>query len=319
MTLRSASAKVVLGGEHAVVYGRPALAVPLPDLPCAVEVSAAKEGVTIRSDQFLDPFVWHRTRDPRFAFLDTALRLAEREMGALPSLQIEVRSAIPVGCGLGSSAAVLVGVLGGVFEHLGMPLTDDRLLALGHEAEMEAHGRSSGLDVAAVVHCQPLRYQPGTPIRPLTLGAPLDLIVATSGRPSSTREVVLAVAEKLAAQDRAIAPLFDGIGSEVDRMEVAIRRGDRRALGKAMDRNHALLRELGVSDPSLERLIAAARQSGALGAKLTGAGRGGCVVALAAEGALEPLCAALREAGAPQVFPLRLSVPQPRTGREAAR
>jgi mevalonate kinase len=280
-----AGGKVILLGEHVVVYGRPALATGLP-----LAVDATVElGSGPRLDSDLDP-------DPRATRL---VAEAARAVGLDPSrVVVRVRSELPPGRGLGSSAALSVAVLRAMAAAAGRTLDVPTTLVLGRELESIFHGTPSGVDPAAAALGTCFRFVRGEPpaVTPVVLARPLRLVIAYGDRARSTGSAVGALRERW-QQDRARhEALFDEAAAIVADGIAAAERGDLRVLGAAFDRNQTVLEALGVSHDDVEGLVRAARAAGALGAKLTGGGAGGAIVALADD--VEPVARALRATGA---------------------
>jgi mevalonate kinase len=272
-----AAGKVILLGEHAVVYGRPALAAGL-DLGLEVEVGVG--------------------RAPEEARL---ARLLAEAAGALDvpaaGLRVEIRSDLPPGAGLGSSAALCVAVLRALAAAAGRVVSLPDLMALGRRLEAIFHGHPSGIDPAAAALGRTcFRFVRGEPptVAPLAVARPLPLVIAL-GAQRSTGAAVQGLRARWEAEPARHERLFDEVAEVVDAGARAAERGDLPALGQAFDRNQELLATLGVSAPATEALAAAARRAGALGAKLTGGGAGGAVIALAPDAAR--VAAALDEQG----------------------
>jgi mevalonate kinase len=273
-----AAGKVILLGEHAVVYGRPALAAGLP-LPLEVELTAGTGPLRLESDR------------PELA--DDAKPLAVvREAGAVlgiatEGLVVRVRSELPPGVGLGSSAALSVAVLRAVAAAAGRVLARDDELALGRRLEGVFHGTPSGIDPAAAALGGCFRFVRGDPptLTPLRLARPLPLVVVLWARSRSTAAAVGALRARWEAERARYEAMFDAVAATVEAGAVAAERGDLAALGRAFDRNQELLEALGVSTPEVGEAVAAARRAGALGAKLTGGGAGGAVLAVVEDGA----------------------------------
>lgn len=297
----SASGKVILLGEHAVVYGRPAIAVPLSGLratailtphPGPFHIQAPAVGIDA-------PLSELHPEHPlaRIVYLTT-----EHLRRPLPDALLRIESEIPVASGLGSGAAVSTAVVRALAAWYDVPLDPPTVSALVYEVERIYHGTPSGIDNTVIAHEQPVYFIRGRPPEPLPVGAALHLLVADSGVPSQTREVVGDIRRRWEAEPARYEALFDRVAEEVEEARRAIARRDARALGERMDANHKLLRDIGVSAPLLDRLVEAARRAGALGAKLSGAGRGGNVVALVEPHTAAPVEAALRAAGAARVW-----------------
>ncbi len=142
------------------------------------------------------------------------------------------------------------------------------------------HGNPSGVDAAVASRGGCLLFSKGTGIESMRVGAPLTLCIGHSGAGSNTGEMVERVAKQRAARPEAVEKAFEGIHDLVASSRFAVRSGDRRALGRLMDLNQVWLSDLGLSTPAIDRMCKLAREHGAFGSKLTGAGGGGSVVAL---------------------------------------
>ena len=289
-----AGAKVILLGEHAVVYGRPALA---SGLPLGLEAEAVR-GAGPRLESDVDAG----------ARGEALVVEATRAVGLEPREWIvRVRSAIPPGQGLGSSAALSIAVLRALAAAAGRVLAPGEELRLGRMLEGIFHGTPSGIDPAAAALGSTFRFVRGDPplVEPIALGAPVPLVIALGAAARSTGTAVGGLRERWQAEGKRYETLFDDVAAAVDAGVRALRAGDLVALGAAFDRNQALLEALGVSSPEIERRVAAARAAGALGAKLTGGGAGGAVIALVDTCSAEAVTEALR---APASATLRVTL-----------
>ena len=305
-----APGKIILLGEHAVVYGQPALAVPVfavqaqavvsaaPDLPRGeVRLTAAAIGLQDVSWQALPPDAPLRRT--------VALTAQALELSQPPAVRVWIRSDIPVAAGLGSGAAVTVALVRALSAFWGHPLPDERVNALAYEVEKLHHGTPSGIDNTVVTYARPVYFVRGRPPQPFSLGAPLTLVIADTGVPAPTAETVADVRRAAEAAPAAYQALFARIGQLVEQAREHIAQGNVAELGPLLNANHALLQQMGVSCPALERLVQAARAAGALGAKLSGGGRGGNMIALAppqAPQAAAAIASALQRAGAARVL-----------------
>jgi mevalonate kinase len=164
------------------------------------------------------------------------------------------------------------------------------------------HGTPSGVDNTVIAFEQPVYFVKGEGVKRLSVGAPLNLIIADTGVTSSTREVVGDVRRRWQSQPDTYEGLFDEIGAIARLAKTAIERGDNEAIGRLMDQNHDLLVALGVSSFELNRLVRAARAAGALGAKMSGAGWGGNIVALVQPRDTQAVASALGETGAVSII-----------------
>mgnify|MGYP006284475815 CR=1 FL=1 len=299
----SAPGKVIVCGEHSVVYGRPAIAVPVSDLRAQAVIAGAPPGrgfriVAVDLDEAL-ALDAAPTAHPLASIV--RLTLAHLHVEA-PDATLTVRSDLPIGAGLGSGAAVSVAVVRALAACVGREITVDAISALTYEVEKIHHGTPSGIDNTVVAWERPVYFVKGTAPEVFTIGAPLHLLIADSGIGGSTRDAVSGVRRRWERTRPAYEARFDRMGVIAEAARRAIARGDRSRLGALLDENHALLQEIGVSIPALDRLVAAAREAGALGAKLTGAGRGGNVIAVAPKEGSVSIAQALKQAGAVRVW-----------------
>jgi mevalonate kinase len=286
--------KIILFGEHAVVYGYPALAAALDR---GVEIAAVPTpaGGTLR----LDIPAWNIAvtagRDLHHDRVGRALAAIADELGiGFPPVSLVGDAQIPVGAGLGSSAALAVAVARALLVHEGRPPDARTVTAAASASEALMHGRASGVDVALAIAGGIGVFRRSSGLRPLTV-APLRVLVGPSGEPRATSEMVERVAEVTGGKT-ADARLSE-LGRLTDTGTTALLAGELAEVGAAMDRAHAVLGELGVSTPRLDSLCEAARGAGAHGAKLTGAGGGGAIIAIAPRDREPAVLAAWRETG----------------------
>ncbi len=288
-----AAGKVILLGEHAAVYGRHALA-----LPIAGGVTATVEEAASLTLEVPD---WGLTRDISADGdgVDAAVRRILENLGVgREGFSIRVRSALPRGMGLGSSAAFAVAIVRAFDTLLGLSLDDDRVNEIAFECEKLAHGNPSGVDNTLATFARPMLFcrRESFVVEPLELADRPPIVIACSQQPGVTHEQVAGVRKRHDAQPAA----FDAIFDQIDALSVAgakaLVAGDYDELGKLMNICQGLLNALGVSTPELERMVDIARRAGAAGAKLTGAGGGGSIVAVC-PGSVKEVVTALRSAG----------------------
>jgi len=280
----TAAGKVILLGEHGVVYGRHALAVPIPDA-VSVSISEARE----------------LSHDLPKEFVACLLR----ELGVEHAdVRIIVNSRLPFGKGLGSSAAIAVAIARAFNEHFGLELDDERINAIAFESEKLAHGTPSGVDNTLSTYARPMlfRKDDGLQINSLDVGEAPPLLIAWGDETRRTSEMVALVREGRERSPEQFDALFDQMDALSRRGADLLQAGAWAELGAAMNVCHGLLNAIGVSTPSLERMVTLARQSGAAGAKLTGAGGGGSIVALCPDG-IGDVQKALQQAGFSTLVP----------------
>ena len=274
----SAAGKVILLGEHGVVYGRHALALPIPD---AVRVTLAKADAL--------------THDLPEEFVACLLRELDAEDA---QVRIILDSRLPLGKGLGSSAAIAVAIARAFNAYLDLGLGDERINEVAFASEKLAHGTPSGIDNTLATYARPMLFnrQAGLQIEFLELDHPPPLLVAWGERTGKTNELVAAVRARRERSQEQFDRVFDQMDALSRSGADALRAGHWEELGAAMNLCHGLLNAIGVSTPELEHMVSLARQSGAVGAKLTGAGGGGSIVALCPQGIIE-VRDAMRAAG----------------------
>jgi mevalonate kinase len=299
----SASGKIILFGEHAVVYGRPALAAPLRDLRARVRVQERSEqGIIIHAPAL------HRTVVVETAPADDALAaitratLAELNAAAAVGLELWIESDIPLASGLGSGAAVSTALVRALSAYLARPLSPEQISALVYETEKLYHGTPSGIDNTVIALEQAIRFTRAGGPQPIHLARPFTLVIAHTGIASPTKITVGDVRRAWEREPARYEKIFDEIAGVVNRAEAALARGANAELGALMNRNQELLRELDVSSLEIEKLLEAARRAGARGGKLSGGGRGGNVIVYAEEENPEGIRGAVLEAGAASVL-----------------
>ena len=278
----SASGKVILLGEHAVVYGRSALAMPIP-LAVEAKISDAREGIHLSIprwdlEQRMPPADRHPDGAP--GILATLLRrldLWER------SMTIEIVPHVPRAMGLGGSASLVVAVLRALDAHYALGLADEEINAHAYQCEQAAHGRASGVDNTVATYGVPLLYRKdNTPaFETVRASRPLPLVIGIGSQASLTAHTVSRVQAAWKERPARYEAVFDQIESLTQAAVEAMRNGYLEDLGELMNLCQGHLNALQVSTPELEQMVHIARSNGAIGAKLTGGGGGGSIVALA--------------------------------------
>ena len=299
----SACAKIILCGEHAVVYGRPAIALPISHLRTRATVAPGSGPFRICAPDIHAEF--DLSTDPTRPLSIVARRTFEY-LGQPPAPAVlTVKSDIPPSSHLGSSASVAVAGARAIAAYCGSALPPADASRLAFEAEKIYHGSPSGIDNTVIAYEQPVWFV-RTPEEPqiVVVEAPRPcLVIGDTGIVTPTRVPVGDVRRAWEAQPARYEDLFDQIAAVVAGARAALLAGDWPRLGQWLNANHALLQSLGVSCSELDQLCAAALQAGALGAKMSGGGRGGNMIALARdEQHAGELRAALRTAGAARVL-----------------
>lgn len=300
----SAPGKAILVGEHAVVYGKPAIALPLSGIRAKAAFRRTESPLTlIAEDLARPPLIVDSdavaSGDP--LAIMAGLTMQYCGVGSLHG-EVRIQSDIPIASGLGSGAAVSAALGRAIARLYGANLPDEALNRLVFEVERQHHGTPSGIDNTVVVYELPVYFVKGGTIDFLEIADPLWFVAANSGIVSLTRDAVADVRRQLRLARAQTASLFDDIGAIVVEARRCLEQGNTALLGELMTANHRLLRTLNVSCPELDHLVDAALNAGALGAKLSGGGRGGCIIALADEKSAPAVKRSLVEAGARQVM-----------------
>jgi len=305
MIQTSAPAKLILFGEHAVVYGQPAIAVPVSSLRATaiVHPDAPNSGLRVNAvnlNQLLS--VNNVSEQPENALI-LMVRLALQALASTPpDAVIEIRSTIPIAGGLGSGAAVSTCLARAIAAAVGRSFEPEQLNELVYVVEKLHHGTPSGIDNTVIVYEQPVYFVRNQPIEILPITQSFTLVIADTGVAVPTHIPVSDVRRLLEANPERIQPILDAIGQISRAAKTAIIFGDIALLGSLLTQNHHYLQQLTVSSPELDRLVVAALRAGALGAKLSGGGRGGNMFALVSPDKLEKVKQALLDTGAVRVF-----------------
>ncbi len=314
--LGKAPGKIILFGEHAVVYGQPAIAMPVSKLQATAKIMPNLEGmpgsIHIQARQInLDADLAELDRDHPLA---KAVRITLENLTSrpAPAFNLQVNSEVPLSAGLGSSAAVSVAIIRAVSAFLGGRLSPQEISEMAFEVEKLHHGTPSGIDNNVIAHQQPVYFIKDEPIQFLKITQATHWVIGDTGEKTPTRETVSAVRALHAADPQRCSAIFKQIGSLTQKAREALPQGNLKLLGGLMNENQRLLAQLDVSSPRLEALIKAARTAGAAGAKLSGGGRGGNMIALVEEENIPPLEHALLAAGAERTITTKL------TGRQLA-
>lgn len=274
-----AQSKLILIGEHAVVYGQPAIALPFPLIGVESIVEYMPGEIYLKSDLYKGPI----SKAPKL--LNGIVSTIKHTLKVLKlpykDLLIEVKSTIPPGKGLGSSAAVATAVVKSLFTYSKETFTDEQVLEFANIAETHAHGSPSGIDSLAVNSLKPVWYQREEPIDYIEIKGEFHFVVADSGREADTKTAVGTVRELMNAAPKKIEKTMKHLGEITYQVRESLENSSKQMLGFLLNEAQKELVTLGVSDLGINKLIKLAIDEGALGAKLTGAGNGGCIIALA--------------------------------------
>ncbi len=300
-----APGKIILSGEQFVVLGAPAVAMAVnlysrievrpsqsgrievtADIPLHLVDDASKESTASENQELLEPL--------RLAASATLDHLAARDR----SVHVDANCQIPIGAGLGSSASTTVATISAVAKSRGARLDRQQIFKLAFISENYLHGQPSGVDQATCIYGGVIQFKKPSKIKAISVKRPPTILVCDSGDHRSTKALVGSVVKRSQEQTHRFQKHLDEVAGISNAVVKALQKEDDDELGLLMNRNHELLRQIGVSTRALDRLVAGARKAGALGAKLTGAGGGGCIIAVCDDNkARSKIARKLREAG----------------------
>lgn len=302
----SAPGKAILFGEHAVVYHRPAIAVPVNQVQVKTTITSLPKGQP--DEIWLEaPEVGLKSRlanlpDTYPLALLIALFKQTYHPAALPAMRIGIHSSIPVAAGLGSGAAVSVSLIRALSSFLALSLDDSQVCSLAYEIEKRHHGTPSGIDNTVITYARAIFFQRDAPVEFITPGAPLHLVIGDTGIKSPTAAAVGGVRTRWQVSPAEYESYFDHMAEIAISARKVMEAGKIRLLGSLMNKNHELLQSIGVSCPELDHLCAEALLAGAWGAKLSGGGQGGNMIALVNPHQAKSVTDALLTAGAVRTF-----------------
>jgi len=279
-----AHSKIILIGEHAVVYGYPAISLPLLEVEVTCRVVPAATPWRLFEEDTLSMAV--------YASLEY-LNIKDA------CIRCQIDSAIPEKRGMGSSAAISIAAIRAVFDYYQAELPHDVLEILVNRAEMIAHMNPSGLDAKTCLSDQPIRFIKNVGFEELAMDLSAYLVIADTGVYGHTREAIQVVESK----GKEALPFLHVLGELTQQAEEAIKKKDAVMLGEILTKAHGNLKEIGVSSLEADALVETALDHGALGAKMSGGGLGGCIIALAADDRqAQDLAERLEEKGAVQTW-----------------
>lgn len=294
-----------------MVYGRPAIAIPIHDLRTKVFITAnplGKPGIQLLDAPDIEINCFSDELEE-----EHPLRIAIQSvvdyfhLAHFPACEIKISSNIPIAAGLGSSASTAVAMVKGLISFLGQTVETSVINQLAFHVEKSLHGNPSGIDNTVIAFEKPVFYIKTSSPELIKIKDAFHFVIADTGIRSLTKEVVLQVRKKWEKNKNEFETIFDQIAEISKNANKALISGNHTYVGDLMNENHTLLKFIGVSCDALERLIDAARATGVLGAKLCGSGRGGNMVALLKDSSQKDrIEKALFAAGAVRVFHTQL-------------
>ncbi len=301
MVKASAPGKLMLFGEHAVVYDRPCIVASV-EHRISVSVEKRNDNSLILTAPELDIedkniSDLEKTHLKKVSFILTAIRNFFKKYDVQSGLDVKTKSEFSDKIGLGSSSAVVVAAIKGLSELFKIRMNEKEIFNLSYKTVLDVQGLGSGFDVAAAVYGGILFFKTGGEIIELIDIKEIPLVVGYTGIKADTPTLVKMVAEKLKQEPKRINDVFNEIKNIVNLARIQMKNRNWKEIGKLMNKNQELLRELGVSSEELENLIKACLDTDAYGAKLSGAGGGDCMIAIADKNNLDKIKQAIGKTG----------------------
>ncbi|MCX6054928.1 MAG: mevalonate kinase [Chloroflexi bacterium] len=307
----SAPGKVILCGEHAVVYGRPAIALPVFSVKSTCRIIAqpnlAGDSVSIEA-----PNINLKTNLLKLEMTHPIRQTVEQVLGyfnmeRLPNCSILIHSSIPPAAGLGSSASSTIAMIRAISTFLGHPLDISETNRIAFEIEKIHHGAPSGIDNTVIAYGKPLFFRKQEPFELLKILTPFTIVITDTGIKSSTAKVVSELKNKWKRSTRKYESFFDQIEAITIKIKHCLNSGEYTHFGNLLNQNQEILRDMGVSCQKLDDLVKCALEFGAIGAKLSGGGQGGNMITLVEPQLADTLATRLSAAGAARTLIMTIS------------
>jgi mevalonate kinase len=274
--------KVILFGEHFVVHGVAGIVSAIDSSTEAI-VTKGKNGLVVKDDRKTAKGYSEEKRLQQIESIERMLRAMS--LDPKTALDIWIGGSLPGFSGLGASAASSVAIARGIDEEFCLNLSDEKINQIAYEAEIAYAGNPSGIDNTAATYGGLMWFKKNPEggqdlVEHLNIRTPIEIVICSTGKVANTKAMVEGVAERKKTNPDKYNPLFSQAADLAIAGRRALERGDLEEMGKLMNENHKILQEIGVSSVELDYLVNIARKQGAIGAKLTGGGGGGCMVAL---------------------------------------
>lgn len=275
MTQASAPGKIVLFGEHSVVYGQPAIAAP---------VFGVKSTTTIKkADEFSIQLMNQVKKEKAMKAIKLTVENTLQTLNQTDAnFKLNIDSQVPIASGMGSGAAVGVSVIRAMSKYFQKDLSNQQISEIDYKTEQFLHTHPSGIDNTVIAHEQAILFQKGK-MQPITIGKPMLIMIANTGIRSSTKAALEHVHNQWEKDPEKYETYFEKAGRIAREGKKAIEKGQLERIGQLMTEFQEFYRQIDMSHPENEKLVQAALDKGALGSKISGKGRGGCVIALTEE------------------------------------
>jgi mevalonate kinase len=274
--------KVILFGEHFVVHGVPGI-VSAIDSSTDAEVKKAAKGLNVKDERKTAKGYGEEKRLQQIESIERMLKAMD--LDPQTPLDIWIGGTLPGFSGLGASAASSVAIARAINEEFNLSLTNERINAIAYEGEKAYAGNPSGIDNTAATYGGLMWFRKNPAggsdlVEKIHIRKPVEIVIGSTGKVANTKAMVEGVAERKKKDPQKYDPLFKQAESLAIAGRKALEAGELKKVGDLMNENHHILQEIGVSSKELDLLVDMARKQGAFGAKLTGGGGGGCMVAL---------------------------------------
>ena len=295
--MATAYGKVILLGEHAVVYRSYAIAAPIP-LAIQAKIHPGEDGVDLLIPRWGVEEKLHKGVDHKYSIYESLDLILSRLHLEEEDMKIEIFPHIPRAAGLGGSAALAVAIIRALAQYYELTLSNEEISKLAYESELIAHGSASGIDNTLATYGKFSLFKKGDPpeMKEIKVRQPIPIVIGLTGVESLTAKMVAKVRQGREQNQKLYDHIFEEINNLTLKSAKAIETNKQDKLAEYMNLNQGLLNALQVSSPELEEIIAIARKNGAIGAKLTGAGGGGAAIALCPENS-DRVSMAIRKAG----------------------
>ena len=282
MIFSQAISKVILSGEHAVVYGYPGVALPIFSCQAKVKVSQASEkGIQIIAPQISKKFLIENYKTDCNPLELTVLNFLRKYDLALPNVLIEISSEIPIASGMGSGASISTAIIKALNLYFKTNISRDEIYKQVFEIEKIYHGNPSGIDPKVIVYESPFYFIKNVRMEKINIKSQFEIVIVDSQMRSTTKEVVEWVADQNKLYPDKYKKIFEKIADISNNLKNELENTNSlNSIGKLLNDNHRLLQEMGVSNHTLDQIVNTCLKCGALGAKMSGGGKGGIVIAL---------------------------------------
>ncbi|TPR25547.1 mevalonate kinase [Apilactobacillus micheneri] len=290
-------AKIILMGEHSVVYNQPAIALPIPKIELKIKINEIDAGQLLNSKYYIGPI--QKVPNDLLGIKNLVNTILTKINKTDESFEMTIDSEIPSERGMGSSAATSIAIIRALYNYFDTNISKEELLKLSDVEETITHGNPSGLDSATTGADNPVWFIRNDTLEEINFNLNATLVIADSGIKGRTDIAINYVKQQLINDNKRTQKSINKIGNLVTKARQDIEKNNPEELGILMSENQKELKNLKISNSKIDELVEIANINGSLGTKLTGSGLGGCIIALARNNnEAESIANALTKAGA---------------------